>query len=327
MPYANATSQNMLAQPGRSIASLLSRAADCEKQVLIDKAPDAAANGMEIFSEKEAVAKANIGCKIVGIEETPIGITFVGANKLRNGGVRFQLNTAPNAAWIRVNMGVFLHAMGGESIFRTQTLKRIAEFVPVSFEPDTYGTLRQVGNASGLATYGLQTAQFTKAAHMRRPGQRAVHIILEFSSAEAANHVICYGIFIEGKCVQVRKLLSDRVRCRKCQGLGMGHVAAQCKSVHDACARCLCMHRTKDCTVEGVEMHQCVNCKAEKMTHDGHRAADCECPVFKRKMAQMQEVMVNGMMDMETAGDEGCKEQARIGEEEHHTVTECGNTR
>jgi hypothetical protein len=80
----------------------------------------------------------------------------------------------------------------------------------------------------------------------------------------------------------------DPKRCLKCQGVGINHNAADCKSIHDVCARCAEMHRTDQCTVESLTDFRCANCKAK-----GHGAADRECPIFKERMKVLHDRIPN----------------------------------
>jgi hypothetical protein len=87
---------------------------------------------------------------------------------------------------------------------------------------------------------------------------------------------------MDGSKVWGHKLLTEPIRCMKCQAIGSNHIAATCKSIHDSCARCGEMHRTSECTVPDSE-RACCNCRAAaREDHRGHGAADRSCPVFER---------------------------------------------
>src|ERR1700723_3440350 len=105
-------------------------------------------------------------------------------------------------------------------------------------------------------------------------------------SPEQANIAIRHGLVIEGKKVAVRRHRMDPKRCMKCQGIGVNHNAAECKFIHDVCARCAGMHRTSECAVTDFADFKCANCKTK-----GHGAADRECPIFKEKTRAMHERM------------------------------------
>jgi hypothetical protein len=90
-------------------------------------------------------------------------------------------------------------------------------------------------------------------------------------------------LYIEGRKVYGHKLLTEPVRCMKCQGIGLNHVAATCKSICDVCARCGGVHRTADCTAPD-DKRACANCKIAKRPYEGHGAADRSCPAFQDKL-------------------------------------------
>jgi hypothetical protein len=83
-------------------AATIAQANRIKKQIVIDKDPDLNMNSLENLTEKEVVSKANLALSLMGIcaEDVPEGITFVGAQKLQNGGVILQLNMAQAASWI-----------------------------------------------------------------------------------------------------------------------------------------------------------------------------------------------------------------------------------
>lgn len=284
--YANAVRQQPPSRPAPT--STLVRNANQQRQILIDKAPEAATNGLLALTEKELVAKANLALEAFGTLDPPEGIAFVSATKLRNGGVVLQMNTEENASWVRDRMKDFLSYMGGEYAFKVRTMTTVAEFVPVSFDPDTIGALRLVEDVNALPQNSLVSARWIKPPQFRREGQNVAHMILGFATREAANAAIERRIAIEGKSVVVRKLLQDPLRCMKCKKSAAGHVAANCKSIHEACVNCGGMHRKTDCTVIDETQFNCVNCKNANLPHAGHGAADRRCPVFRERTLQIR---------------------------------------
>lgn len=195
------------APPGHT--TVLAKSAIASRQILIDKAPGSDTNSMLKLTERELVEKANIAHDRIMAFEKPDGLNFVGANRLRNGGVVFLLNTERAADWIKENTRDFLDGLGGEFIFKNRTYNIIAEFIPVTFDPTLEGELRHVENLSGLREHSFSDAKYLKPLARRKAGQAVAHMVFSFNTKEAANHVIEYGLIVEGKRVQARKSLTE----------------------------------------------------------------------------------------------------------------------
>lgn len=81
------------------------------------------------------------------------------------------------------------------------------------------------------------------------------------------------------------------IRCYKCNDYG--HIAGECKSAVDVCAKCAGEHKIENCTSD---LSQCVNClktnKDLKLSVDvNHTAFSIKCPVLQRKMQSKKERM------------------------------------
>jgi hypothetical protein len=182
-------------------------------------------------------------------------------------------------------MAAFLEKLGGTSAYRHRLMNTVVEYVPTSFDPMSPGALEGVEKANGLLAGAIISARFIKPAHRRSESQRTAHMILGFQSRETANTVIRNRIFIEGKKVYARKLLQEPKRCMKCQTMDTNHIAAECKSIHDVCARCGGLHKTMACEAQDQSKFRCSNCKGE-----GHGAADRRCPYFIDKLTRIQKL-------------------------------------
>lgn len=108
----------------------------------------------------------------------------------------------------------------------------------------------------------------------RAEGQGSAHLIVKLRTAKTANAALRHGLVIAGKKVFARKLLREPRRCLRCQGIGVGHLAADCKQAQEVCGSCAQNHPTATCTVNESE-YRCANCKVT-----GHAAWDRMCPAF-----------------------------------------------
>jgi hypothetical protein len=239
---------------------------------------------MEGMTEKHLLEKARSALGLMpsgGV--APSGATFVGVQLLRGGGALLHMNDGTAVQWLKANMEEFLTRMGGMSVYKERLCNVVLRFVPVSFDPVAEGALKVVSEDNGLPKGALVKARWIKPLERRRPGQRVAHAVLGFSDPSAANRVIRDGVWIDGSKVHGYKLLSEPVRCLKCQRIGAGHIAADCKNDHEVCAQCGEDHRTSTCAVTDEE-RACTNCKVAKLDHKGHGAADHTCPFFKDKL-------------------------------------------
>ena len=266
-------------------ASTLARGDARAQQVLIDRAPGTNHNGLEELTEKELTEKARVALEQMdqGDEPTSTPIQFVGARKLRNGGVIYEMGSPDAAQWLKngANMFRFLQVFSATSVIKQRAYPTVVEYIPLSFKPDDRNQLESVEKENSLEAEGILSARWIKPAYRRKKGQRTAHAIVGFSQPEGANSAIRNGIIIAGKRVWARKLLHEPRRCLKCQLLGVSHVAAECQQDHDTCGSCGQNHRTADCTVDNPTHYSCVNCK-----DTGHAAWDRHCPTFTKLSAR-----------------------------------------
>jgi hypothetical protein len=251
-----------------------------EKQIVIQADSQEGSQQLAALSERELVEKANVALDLMSLDpgERPEGAAFVSALKTRAGSVIYALNSDAAAKYLRrdKNMREFTRHYGGTAMVSPRTCQLVIEYVPADFQPSDQGALRRIEQASGLPDMSICEARWIKPAHLRNEGQKFAFLILGTSTRDAANHALEYGIIIEGRPCKARKSLPEPKRCMKCQVFG--HIAKECKSIHDVCARCAGMHRTNDpaCTIGGKEDLKCANCKGV-----GHSAADRTCQVFR----------------------------------------------
>jgi hypothetical protein len=275
------------ASPSYEQAALVVKGNLLDRQVVVRKARDADTDQLLSLTEKELVEKASVALELMGTaaSDRPVGMKFIGVRRTQSGAVIYTLDATASADYLRREdvMRSFMDHFGGSSALHVRAYQVVVEHVPVAFNVASTGALRRVEEASELPPRAVYEARWIKPVHLRSAGQRVAFLIMGFSSREAANHVMDYGIVIEGKHCRTRKLLPELKRCVKCQGYG--HFARECKSTKDVCARCAGEHRTadQDCPAGKGQPMRCVNC-----AKDGHGAADRGCEEYKRRLTQMR---------------------------------------
>lgn len=100
LTYAAAARRNVPAAHTRVVARGDAR----RRQVLIDRDPKAAGDGIHNLSERELVKKATNALDNMGEDGADApdgGVIFRSARRLKNGGVIFEMNTVAAASWFR----------------------------------------------------------------------------------------------------------------------------------------------------------------------------------------------------------------------------------
>jgi hypothetical protein len=281
--YANITKQ----QVPPAHAAIIAKGEQSAKQILVQKDPKSTDNALSDLTEKELVAKANTTLELMDTEalEMPPGVAFVGAKKLRNGNVLYQLNTHDAGNWIKSEdvQKVFMESYGGTASMQNKIHYVIAEFVPITFIEDSSFIHSKIEEESAIPADSLVFSKYIKPAHLRSNNQKVAHVTLGFNSKHSANEAIQAGLFIEGKHVDVRKKLTEPRRCLKCQKFG--HFVLDCKATEDTCARCNGKHRTSTCKETNTANFACSNCIGTNAK--GHGAADRRCPAFKTELDKL----------------------------------------
>ena len=274
--YASITQQHI---PTAHL-TVITRGEANDKQMLLQKDPTITDGSLDRLTEKELVVKANTTIDLMGMEaeDRPDDTKFVGAKRMRNSNILYQLNKREAANWLKrpdVQKAFTTH-YGGMSNIRNRLFYTLVEFVPTTFEAGADYAHARVEDDSGIASNAITYSKYIKPARLRSETQRTAHIIIGFNNRQAANHTIEHGLFIEGKRVTARKLLPELKRCLKCQGFG--HFATDCKASTDICARCKGPHRTSTCTITDTTTFTCANCP--KGEGKGHGSADRRCSTF-----------------------------------------------
>jgi hypothetical protein len=269
-------------------AEVFARSQGRDKQVLIDCLAGQGAEeeqGQQL-NERELVKKANMSVELMGIqaEDKPDdGDLFVGAQRLRRGGILYLMKSTEAANWLRKTdvRKAFLDHFGGTFQLRDKGHSLIIEYVPVRFDPNSQHALREIEITNGLTAGEILGAKYLKDPVKRNPGQQTAFVGLLIKSPATANKILRSGVVIEGKHVFGRKDIQEPKRCMKCQEF-KPHIAANCPAIHDTCAQCSSIeHRTKDCEARP-DQTRCSNCRT-----NGHAASSRQCPIFIRESAKL----------------------------------------
>lgn len=281
--YANAAKQHV--PPAHE--AIIARGEQTAKQILIQRDPKSADESLSNLTEKELVAKANTTLELMDTDslEMPPGVAFIGAKKMRNGNILYQLNTHDAGHWIQTEdvQKSFMENYGGTARMQNKLHYVIAEFVPITFIEDSSFMHARIEEESAIPAKSIVFSKYIKPAHLRSNNQKVAHVTFGFNSRHAANEAIQAGLFIEGKHVDIRKKLTEPRRCLKCQKFG--HFVPDCKKDEDTCARCSGKHRTSVCKETNTADFACSNCIGTNAK--GHGAADRNCPAFKTELDKL----------------------------------------
>jgi len=194
----------------------------------------------------------------------------------RRRGILVETENDETAAWLgsRANQEALCKALGEGVSFKPRSFNIIAYNVALTIEPDNVKHLQEIGEVNHLDPDTITTLRWAKPIQRRSPSQKTAHLIVTFTSAEAANRAIADGLNICNRRVHVGKIKKEPVRCLKCQG--WNHFAYECISKTDRCANCTEEHRTDQCPHP--HQHKCVSCNV-----DGHASWSRSCPIFLRK--------------------------------------------
>ena len=141
--------------------------------VLIDKDPAAKTNNLGGLNERELVVKANEA--LARMKEAsgggPEGARMIGARKLRNGGVVYELSDLEAAKWLRWERATFVVNFGGTFMLKEREVAIIIEFVPISYNPDVLAESQKVEHNSRLEAGAIVSTRWIKPVQRWADGQ------------------------------------------------------------------------------------------------------------------------------------------------------------
>ena len=160
--------------------STLARTRLRERQVLIDRDPQADSNHLDALNERELVDKANEA--ISGLKGHAGAVAdkarALGAKRLRNGGVVYEFDSPETATWLRRDRTAFTEKFGGMSIVRDKAIPILVEYVPTSHSTDALAENGKIERDSGIGEGTLLSTRWIKPVHRRAAGQHMAHLIV-----------------------------------------------------------------------------------------------------------------------------------------------------
>jgi hypothetical protein len=149
--YAAALKGNVPFSHPNNLAKARARA----KQILIDTDPQGEQDTLGELTEQELVAKANEAISNLEEDHDLASIEFIGAKKLANGGIVFDLDTEQAAKWIQANKNAFTSKFSGTATIKERALTVIVEYVPLSHSPEALAEMRRIERDSKLPAGSL----------------------------------------------------------------------------------------------------------------------------------------------------------------------------
>src|SRR5882724_8979917 len=106
----------------------------------------------------------------------PEGARMIGARKLRNGGVVYELSDPEAAKWLRWECVAFTVNFRGMSVLKERAVAIIIKFVPVSYNPDALAESQKVEHHSRLEVGAIVSTRWKKLLQRWEDGQRMSHL-------------------------------------------------------------------------------------------------------------------------------------------------------
>ena len=241
------------------------------------------------LTDSDLIHKAKAAVDYMGLygSTKPASFQILSVRWVRNRRIIYKLESVQSAKWLRAPETVqefakqfntyVLHSPAGFAI--------IVENVPTTYEPRYPEGARLLEELNRLPVGSIISYRWIKPLEWRYDRQASAHLICALDMADTANDVIDDGIKIEEHHSTARKLLIEPRRCAKCQRHTNGHMAADCKELHDTCANCAGWHRTSTCKEKDPRNYRCANCISMKQQDINHAAWDKQCPIYERRKA------------------------------------------
>ncbi|KAN0086065.1 hypothetical protein V8E55_007199 [Tylopilus felleus] len=180
--------------------------------------------------------------------------TVKAITRLHSSGILVELNSTEAAEWMHelANWTALITHLNIKAIIKCK--------------------LNQIDN--NLPEGLLDSTRWIKPIEKRSPNQHVAHAVFSFTDPDAANLCLRDGVVIDKEKFHPWTDKQDPLRCVKCQH--WGHLAHQCKNVHNTCTLCGHVHKTEDC--DGKQGLYCISCKMNK-----HASNNPNCPTLTTK--------------------------------------------
>ncbi|KIJ42523.1 hypothetical protein M422DRAFT_86757, partial [Sphaerobolus stellatus SS14] len=115
------------------------------------------------------------------------------ANRLKNGGIVYKLNSSEAAQTIQSDEDArltFMELYSAQATIKPRLYPIIVERVPISFNPESNKSLREMEDSNSIENGEIQRARWIKPVARREPNQRAAHLIVLLTNPRTANRMI-----------------------------------------------------------------------------------------------------------------------------------------
>src|SRR5882724_8061335 len=102
---------------------------------------------------------------------------MVGAKKLHNGRVVFELDSAEAVQWLKVEKANFKANLSGTLVIKDRAILVIVEYVPITHSPDGLSENRRIEQDSGLGVDMVILTRWIKPILRWAAGQCTAHLI------------------------------------------------------------------------------------------------------------------------------------------------------
>ena len=136
----------------------------------------------------------------------PEGARMIGARKLRNGGVVYELSDPEAAKWLRQESAAFAVNFRGRSVLKERAVAIIIEFVLISYNPDVLAEIQKIECDYRLEAGAIVSTRWIKLVQRRADRQWTAHLITRLKMPEDVNRAIRNGLIVAGKRVWARRM-------------------------------------------------------------------------------------------------------------------------
>ncbi|KAF8546187.1 hypothetical protein OG21DRAFT_1384216, partial [Imleria badia] len=257
----------------------LARAALQERQILIDPQRDHSLHSLD-QSTPTIVKKLQAIFEEIKDDENA-NLTIKALTQLKNGGLIIEFDSTVSAAWLcqSDNKTKFLEKLEVPAEIRDRSYAVLVPFLPITAPLDDPQWFCTIETENNLCEDSLVLAKWIKQKSWRSPNQGVVHALFTFSNPTAANSLLRDRLYICKEKLHPHKEKKDPLRCVHCQG--WGHLARDCKAVHDTCAHCRHVHQMDSCTDTNGKCY-CVSFKS-----NSHASNNPKCQTYLAKCAEL----------------------------------------